>query len=215
MAHFPLFIDITHKKCLVVGGGRVALRKVETLLRYEAKVEVIAESICPEIREMLPADQIRYGGVTETDFEDAVLVVAATASREVNHRVYEACARDRIPVNVVDAPEECTFLFPAVVKRGDISIGINTGGKSPLVSSHIRKQIEEAVPDDYGEIAKQLGQLREYGKEHFPDETVRRAILKAAASEAFAKGGVLTREEIDKILKEKGINRTETTGLEQ
>lgn len=130
------------------------------------------------------------------------MVVAATGSREVNHRVAQFCRERRIPVNVADAPEECTFFFPAVVKKGDISIGVNTGGKSPAVSSQVRRDIEKAIPDYYEAIADQLGVLREYVKSHVEREPDRRKILKQAAASAFLNERTLSQNEINTIIRQ-------------
>lgn len=225
MAYFPIFIEIEKKKCLVVGGGKVALRKVETLLRYDAQVHVVSREICEEIRALLPPENIHEGELLPSPgdtnarellpecscgsewplpdhFTGAVLVVAATGSREVNHRVAQFCRERRIPVNVADAPEECTFFFPAVVKKGDISIGVNTGGKSPAVSSQVRRDIEKAIPDYYEAIADQLGTLREYVKSHVEREPDRRKILKQAAASAFLKERILSQNEINTIIRQ-------------
>ena len=129
-------------------------------------------------------------------------MIAATSSRETNHRIAELCHSRNIPVNVIDAPEECTFIFPAVVQKGDVSIGINTGGKSPILSQKIRKTIEADIPDYYADLADQLGDLREYVKVHFKDEKDRRRILKSAAAEAFAQERTLSREEINEIIRQ-------------
>ena len=225
MAYFPIFIEIEKKKCLVVGGGKVALRKVETLLRYDAQVHVVSREICAEIRALLPPENIYEEELLPSPgdtnagellpecscgsewplpdyFTGAALVVAATGSREVNHRVAQFCRERRIPVNVADAPEECTFFFPAVVKKGDISIGVNTGGKSPAVSSQVRRDIEKAIPDYYEAIADQLGALREYVKSHVEREPDRRAILKQAAAAAFRQERTLSRSEINTIIRQ-------------
>ncbi len=202
MACFPIFIDIKQKKCLVVGGGKVALRKVETLLRYEAAVYVVAEEICREIGEKLPPAQRRHGHVTEEDITGSCLVIAATSCRDTNHWIAGFCKKHHIPVNVIDAPEECTFIFPAVVQKGDISVGINTGGKSPILSQTIRKAIEKEIPDYYVELAEQLGSLRDYVKEHYHIEKDRRDILKRVAAEAFAQERTLSREEINEIIRQ-------------
>ena len=225
MAYFPIFIEIEKKKCLVVGGGKVALRKVETLLRYDAQVHVVSREICAEIRALLPPENIYeeellpLPGDTNAGeqlpesscgpewplpdhFTGAALVVAATGSREVNHRVAQFCRERRIPVNVADAPEECTFFFPAVVKKGDISIGVNTGGKSPAVSSQVRRDIEKAIPDYYEAIADQLGVLREYVKSHVEREPDRRKILKQAAASAFLNERILSQNEINTIIRQ-------------
>ena len=225
MAYFPIFIEIEKKKCLVVGGGKVALRKVETLLRYDAQVHVVSREICEEIRALLPPENKDEGELLPSPgdtngrellpecscgpewplpdhFTGAALVVAATGSREVNHRVAQFCRARRIPVNVADAPEECTFFFPAVVKKGDISIGVNTGGKSPAVSSQVRRDIEKAIPDYYEAIADQLGVLREYVKSHVEREPDRRKILKQAAASAFLNERTLSQNEINTIIRQ-------------
>ena len=225
MAYFPIFIEIEKKKCLVVGGGKVAIRKVETLLRYDAQVHVVSREICTEIRALLPPENIHEEELLPSPgdtnagellpecscgtewplpdhFTGAALVVAATGSREVNHRVAQFCRERRIPVNVADAPEECTFFFPAVVKKGDISIGVNTGGKSPAVSSQVRRDIEKAIPDYYEAIADQLGALREYVKSHVEREPDRRKILKQAAASAFLKERILSQNEINTIIRQ-------------
>lgn len=225
MAYFPIFIEIEKKKCLVVGGGKVALRKVETLLRYDAQVHVVSREICTEIRALLPPENIYEGELLpspgdtnagellpecswgpewslQEHFTGAALVVAATGSRKVNHRVAQFCRERRIPVNVADAPEECTFFFPAVVKKGDISIGVNTGGKSPAVSSQVRRDIEKAIPDYYEAIADQLGVLREYVKSHVEREPDRRKILKQAAASAFLNERILSQNEINTIIRQ-------------
>ena len=225
MAYFPIFIEIEKKKCLGVGGGKVALRKVETLLRYDAQVHVVSREICTEIRALLPPENIHEEELLPSPgdtnagellpecscgpewplpdhFTGAALVVAATGSREVNHRVAQFCRERRIPVNVADAPEECTFFFPAVVKKGDISIGVNTGGKSPTVSSQVRRDIEKAIPDYYEAIADQLGVLREYMKSHVEREPDRRKILKQAAASAFLNERILSQNEINTIIRQ-------------
>lgn len=225
MAYFPIFIEIEKKKCLVVGGGKVALRKVETLLRYDAQVHVVSREICTEIRALLPPENIHEEELLPSPgdtnagellpecscgsewplpdyFTGAALVVAATGSREVNRRVAQFCRERRIPVNVADAPEKCTFFFPAVVKKGDISIGVNTGGKSPTVSSQVRRDIEKAIPDYYEAIADQLGVLREYVKSHVEREPDRRKILKQAAASAFLNERILSQNEINTIIRQ-------------
>ena len=220
MARFPLFIDISSLTCLVFGGGKVALRKIETLLRYDARIQVVSAAVDPGIVRLLSPDQIhlldisvpgdthlkpgncgesRREGSPEYWLEGADLVIASTNDREVNHYIAALCRERGIPVNVIDAPEECSFLFPSIVKKGEISIGINTDGQSPIVSKKVRQEIEKAVPDYYGEIAAQLGDLKEYVKETFPEESRRRAILKEAAEKAFSRRRPLTEEELKGI----------------
>ena len=147
MARFPLFIDISSMTCLVFGGGKVALRKIETLLKYDARIQVVSAAVDPRFVGLLPADRIhlldikvpgeemqktgyseKMQGENSPEYwlENADLVIASTNDRGVNHYIATLCKERGIPVNVIDAPEECSFLFPSIVKKGEISIGINT-----------------------------------------------------------------------------------------
>ena len=219
MARFPLFIDISAMTCLVFGGGKVALRKIETLLRYDAPIQVVSAAVDPEIARILPPERIHLMDISlpgeeslepgssgteqknspEYWLERADLVIASTNDREVNHYIAALSKERGIPVNVIDAPEECSFLFPSIVKKGEISIGINTDGQSPIVSKKVRQEIEKAVPDYYGEIAAQLGDVKDYVKATFSEESHRRAVLKEAAEKAFTRKGPLTEEELEEI----------------
>ena len=208
MAHFPVFIDIESKKCLVIGGGRVAARKVETLCQYGAAVRVISPEVCREIVSLFSSpdragcsinQKALKGEELADEIREAVLVVAASGDRETNHQTALISQRLGIPVNVVDAPSECTFLFPAVVKKGNISVGINTGGQSPIVSAWIRRETEENIPDYYADIADQLGVLRQEIRERIPQVEMRRAFLKKAAALAFEKKRALTEKEIEEL----------------
>ena len=146
--------------------------------------------------------KIRKNTFLEKEIGKAFLVVAATSNREENHHIAELCHAYNVLVNVADSEEESSFIFPSVVRKGDISIGINSGTGSPTVSKHIRKQIEKAVPDYYADIAVFMGKLREYVKANFKEESQRRYILKTAAAEAFAEERVLTQKEIEEIIRQ-------------
>lgn len=239
MAYFPVFTQIERKRCLIIGGGKVAARKVHTLLQYGAEVIVAAEKVCDEIKKTLPESNVfeyiyenesendlkrdfdrkkdiqipaimnscnsikTYRNVSlENEIKKAFLVIAATSSREENHRVAKLCHQHNILVNVADSEEESTFIFPSVVRKGDISIGINSGTGSPAVSKQIRKQIEKAVPDYYADIAVFMGELRRYVKANFREEAQRRYILKTAAARAFSEERVLTEKEIEEIIRQ-------------
>ena len=200
MAYFPLFINIEGRKCILAGGGRVAMRKAKTLLAYKADVRVIALSLFPGLAELLPEGAFRKGLLEEKDLEDAALVVAATSSRSENHRIAMLCMERNIPVNVIDCPDECSFLFPAVVKRGDVSIGINTGGRSPGLSRHIRRKIGDTVPDWYGDLADRIGEIRDELKRHVSDEAARRRMLSEILKRSLREERVPGREEIQEML---------------
>ena len=209
MMYFPVFTQIEGKRCLIVGGGKVAARKVHTLLQYGADIVEKKKKVCDEIKEVLPEKSIFEDFIknVESDFlekeiQKAVLVVAATSSREENHRAAELCHAYHILVNVADSEAESSFIFPSVVRKGNISIGINSGTGSPAVSKQIRRQIEKAVPDYYADIAIFMGELRQYVKANFEEEAMRRYILKTAAAKAFSKERVLTENEIKEIIRQ-------------
>ena len=192
---------------MIFGGGKIARRKIGILLRYDAHVEVLAREVLPEIREMVPVERIHLmdldplirEGRLDRWIGESDLVIAATSDRETNLRISSWCNDRHILVNVIDAPGECSFLFPSVVKKGEISIGINSDGKSPIVSKRVRQVIQEAIPDYYGDISRQLGELKERLKAECPREILRRTILTEVAAEAFSLERPLTPEELDKV----------------
>ena len=136
MSYFPFFMDLEGREGLVIGGGSVALRKVEKLRPYGAKLTVIAPKILPELKktEEISCMEIPF---TPTALEGKMFVIAASDDPEVNHEAALLCRERGILVNVVDDKEECSFLFPALVKRGELSVGISTGGASPSAAVYV------------------------------------------------------------------------------
>lgn len=163
MAYFPMFISIEGKPCLVVGGGRVALRKARGLIDFGAKVTMVAETVCEQASEeaavknssseangLHNSESIRIclRSFRKSDLHEQkwALVVAATDDRRVNSAISAYCHKAGIPVNVADCREECTFYFPAYCKEGDTVLGISTSGKSPSMAKHLREMAEESLP---------------------------------------------------------------------
>ena len=159
MSYFPFFIDLEGKEGLVIGGGSVALRKVEKLLPYGPKLTVIAPEILPKIKkyEGISCMEIPF---TASALEGKSFVIAASDHARVNHEAARLCRERGILVNVVDDKAECSFLFPALVKRGELSVGISTGGASPSAAVYVKEQIDELLPEDFGEILDELAALR-------------------------------------------------------
>lgn len=160
MACFPMFVDLTGRSCLVVGGGRVALRKVKTLLDFGAVVTVIAPEICSELSG-LPGITFSHRPYISSDCEGRALVIAATNSRACNQAVAADCKAQGIPVNVIDSQEESTFLFPAYARQGEIVAAVSSGGNSPLITQKLKKQIEPLLLPVLAELNELLGSLRE------------------------------------------------------
>ena len=132
--YFPLFVDISEKKILVAGAGKIAARRVETLLPFAGSIKKWEREgkICCERRPFV-----------ESDLEGADIVLAATDREEINTRIWEACKRKGIPVNTADKKERCDFYFPSIVKKDNLVIGINSSGTQPEKVREMRKKIEK------------------------------------------------------------------------
>ena len=158
---FPLFLDLDGKACLVVGGGTVAARKVRALAECGAKVVQVA----PEISGR---------GFADGDIEGMSLVVAATDDPAVNRRVAGLCKAKGLPVNVVDDPANCTFFFPAVVRKGPVTVAVSSGGTCPVAAKLVRDRAGRLLEDDFIAEVERLGREREDLKRQFPDPQARR-----------------------------------------
>ena len=159
MAYFPLFLDLSGKTVLIVGGGPVAARKARVLLDYGPRVLVCAPRFVPQLEELSGAELLRQPFVPEL-LEGVSLAVAATDDRVLNRTVSQLCREGGIPVDVADSREESTFLFPAVVRRGRLSVGISSGGSSPTACAYLRRELERALPQALGPILDWLEELR-------------------------------------------------------
>jgi precorrin-2 dehydrogenase/sirohydrochlorin ferrochelatase len=147
MAVFPVFIDLSGKKCVVIGGGKVASRKTAALVDFDAEILVVSPALSGELQEFQQRGKIIHsaGEYSETDLTGAFLAVAATNDRTVNEQVYHDAVKNGILVNTADNPAQCTFIFPAIVKKDDLVIGISTSGKYPGLSKSIRQMIDQML----------------------------------------------------------------------
>jgi precorrin-2 dehydrogenase/sirohydrochlorin ferrochelatase len=178
---FPVFINIEGKKTVVIGGGKVAERKVSDLLQCDAQVVVIS----PQVTNII-ADWADKGYITwlRKDFEDgdllgACLAFLATDNSLVNRHVANICREQGILVNAVDDPENCDFYIPAVLRRQSLAVAISTGGKSPLLARKIKEDLEEVITEAYGEFAEILGEQREIILSGVPDIRERKKLFEA------------------------------------
>lgn len=178
MGYFPFYIDIKDKKCIVIGGGKTALRKIKNLIPFEPDIEVISPEILPEISETENIKIIRRE-YRNGDIDDAFMVITATDNKSLNEKIFRLCTDKKILVNTVDDIEKCGFIFPSLVHRDDISIGISTSGKSPVFSKFMRIIIDDMLNDDYIEIFQILSRFRPYVKNMFDTEKQRREALES------------------------------------
>jgi uroporphyrin-III C-methyltransferase/precorrin-2 dehydrogenase/sirohydrochlorin ferrochelatase len=182
MNFLPIFLKLAGKRCLVVGGGEVAARKVETLLRAGGEVTVLS----PELGGTLApwADEGRIAYVRKlfepADVADFQLIVSATDRRDVNETVSRAAGQRGIPVNVVDCPELCSFIFPAIVDRSPVIVAVSTGGASPVLARLVRARLESALPAAYGKLAEFAEQFRRRVKEVIREPSRRRRFWERA-----------------------------------
>jgi uroporphyrin-III C-methyltransferase / precorrin-2 dehydrogenase / sirohydrochlorin ferrochelatase len=159
MGYYAAFLDVTDRRCLVVGGGQPALAKVRGLLESGARVTVVCDRVLPAIRQLDVA-------VAERRFEDddvdgCVIVIDASGDEETGVQVSRAAQVRGIPVNVLDRPRLCTFIAPALVRRGPLQIAISTSGRSPFLAAHLRRLIERWVGDEWGDLVERVGTLRD------------------------------------------------------
>ena len=165
--YFPLFINLSGKKILVAGGGKIALRRVRTLMRFGADIRIVSPVLCAELEELCSASDtsgrkdreenasglngalyISRRKYESGDAVGAALVIAATNDRETNRRICRECREIGIPVNTVDERGECDFYFPSVVMTDSIVVGINSGGEDPGRTKKIRRKIEDLLAVD-------------------------------------------------------------------
>lgn len=162
MKYYPVFWDITGKKCVVVGGGEVAARKVVRLLDCGAKVCVVSPQIVPELVAIKKEGRIEHIGneYAGEHLCGAFLVIGATDNEQTNAAISQDAKTKGIPVNIVDDPQKCDFILPSLVERGDLTITCGTGGNSPALARYLREELENVYGEEYATLLNILGQLR-------------------------------------------------------
>lgn len=180
MGYFPFFMDIEGKSGLIVGGGEVARRKVLKLLPFGPYLTVVAPMIEEELLENKAVTCVQRAFRKE-DIRGQMFVIAASDEADVNREVGRLCREKNIPVNVADEKEACSFLFPALVREGRLTVGISTEGASPSMAGKIRSSVEASLPHGIGEELERLANLREQVKKEVPAREHRTEILKQAA----------------------------------
>ncbi len=162
ITYYPVFLNVEGKKCVVVGGGQVAWRKVRVLLEHGADVEVISPDLCPELTKLAESGEIH--ALTREyragDLKSAFVAIAATDDNEINQHVVAEARRRAVLVNVVDDAENSDFIVPSYLRRGDITVAVSTGGKSPALARKIRSRLEKEMGDEYASLASLISEVR-------------------------------------------------------
>ena len=224
MALFPFFRNIEGAEVLVIGGGKHALEKVERLLPYGPRLHVIAEEVCEKLAAY--AGEMRQESETPAKMEKAqpsldkqvmisrrkfveedltesiAFVIVAGDDPEENHWIASLCRARRIPVNVVDDQEYCDFIFPSLISKGSLSVGICTNGASPSTGVLLKKKIEAQIPDHIEEILDFLQEKRPQVKEAITDKKKRFAFYYKLSEICMDEDRALSREEFEKLLSE-------------
>ncbi|MBO1531746.1 uroporphyrinogen-III C-methyltransferase [Psychrobacter sp. F1192] len=182
MNTFPLFFKLEDRKVLIVGGGDVALRKADLLSRAGAAITILAPDISTEIQALLSDDkhELIYKNYDKSYMTGARVIIAATDDETLNHQIHADATAINIPVNVVDTPHLCDFIFPAIVDRNPIVIGISSNGKAPVLARLLRARLETLIPQGYGKLAKLAGEFRSEVKRKIPTLTGRRQFWERA-----------------------------------
>jgi precorrin-2 dehydrogenase/sirohydrochlorin ferrochelatase len=182
--YYPVFIDLRGKSVVVIGGGRVAERKVRTLLKCGAIVRVVSPELAPGLRRLVQNGSVRHTErrYRKGDVKGAFLVVAASSARDVNARV---AADAPYLVNVTDVPEEGNFIVPSTVTSGQLAIAISTGGASPAVARAVRKELSRSYDADFARYLRLIESLRRKAIQKISDRKARTRFLREIASEEY------------------------------
>ena len=202
--YYPAFLDITGKKCVVIGGGRVAERKCPPLIRAGARVVVISPTLTQGLETLKKKGLIRHIGrhYRRGDMKSAFMAIAATDSREINTKATADAAVHNTLLNVVDNPPLCNFIVPSVLHRGPLTIAISTGGVSPAMARTIRKSLEGLYSTELSKYLRLLNTIRTKAMHDISDKRKRSALLKGLAS-----------EQIMRILVQKGFREARRAAL--
>lgn len=162
MSYYPTFLDIRGKRCVVIGGGEVALRKVGMLLEFGGRVEVISPELCPDLAQFEREGKVKTirRDYRSGDLERAFVVIAATDSPAVNEQVAREASERGALINVVDVPKLSNFIVPSYLRRGDITVAVSTSGKSPALARKIRTELERQFGEDYATLVAVVEEVR-------------------------------------------------------
>lgn len=187
MSYFPIYMNIKNEdRVLLIGGGKVALQKLTVLIDNQINIHLVAKQVDLSIYEYLSGYENSETAVEmelaeyreELLSDDYSFVIAATNDRELNSRIAAASKKRNIPVNVVDDPELSTFIFPSIIKRGDLVIGISSSGKAPAVTQYYKERFAQQLPDNIEEILESVGEYRDQIKNDVRDHKKRAAMIR-------------------------------------
>jgi len=202
MDYLPLFHNLNNRPVLLIGGGEQALRKARLLASSGAQLRVVAPLIHPELAAL--AQQLERREYRETDLDGVHLTVAATDNATLNACVAKDAQQRGIAVNVVDAPELCSVIFPAIVDRSPLIVAVSSGGVAPVLARLLRARLESLIPAAYGRLAQLAGRFRQQVKSALPKLQQRRIFWEEVFQGQIAERVLSGQEdEAEKLLQEK------------
>ena len=208
MDHLPIFINVRQNPCLVIGGGDIALRKINLLIKAQAKVDCLSPLFCEGITNLSQSGDVNLiqKSFESDDIKDYAIIIASTDDSSVNALISKSAKKARIPVNVVDSPELSSFIMPSIVDRSPVIIAVSSAGKAPVLSRMIRAKLETVIPSAYGVLAEIAGEYRQKVKDRFSKIKDRRAfwefIFSGVIAEKVFSGRINeAKDDIDKQLK--------------
>ncbi len=213
MSYFPFYTNIHNKTFMIIGGGTVALEKVNRLRRFTASMIVIAPHTEIEGREVeVPRRSADYVQILRREYRAddlafADYVVAATGIREVDRGVADDCRKRKIPVNVVDDQAYCDFIFPSIVKRGPLTIAISTSGTSPAYAMQLRRELDEMLPDEIEAILDRMGEIRADVSARMSEQKTRAALYKKILARLIETGNTLPQADILRMVEQAADDR--------
>ena len=202
MGYFPFFVDVENQNCLVVGGGVVALRKIEKLLPFNPNITVVSPKIHKEILSIENINIINRK-FDFNDLKEKSFVITATDDKVLNKEIYNSCKENNIPVNTVDDKDNCSFIFPALAKNNGVTVAISTSGKSPLYAKYLRKKIENLIQDSES-IVDNLSKYREKIKNEISLEENRKVAFEKLLDYSLNNENI-TYDLVDKIIKDLSV----------
>lgn len=202
MGYFPFFVDVENQNCLVVGGGVVALRKIEKLLPFNPNITVVSPKVHKEILSIENINIIKRK-FDFNDLKEKSFVITATDDKTLNKEIYNSCKENNIPVNTVDDKDNCSFIFPALAKNNSVTVAISTSGKSPLYAKYLRKKIENLIQDSES-IVDNLSKYREKIKNEISLEENRKVAFEKLLDYSLSNESI-TDDLVDKIIKDLSV----------
>ena len=188
MDHLPIFINIRQRPCLVIGGGDIALRKINLLIKAQAKVDCLSPLFCEGIINLSKNGNVNLidKSFEPDDMKDYAIIIASTDDSSVNSLISQLAKHAKIPINVVDSPELSSFIMPSIVDRSPVIIAVSSAGKAPVLARLIRAKLETVIPSAYGVLAEIAGEYRQKVKDRFANIKDRRAFWESTFSGVIA-----------------------------